>query len=75
MRITLWGTGIRSAISTVSVVDDPYCLEDLTSTFDKQNTQFLSMPNASVNLVYPGIRAAEWSGDVEDRWVCEASVR
>ena len=75
VRITLWGTGVRSAISTACVADDPYCLEDLTSKFDKQSTQFLSIPNARVDLVYPGIRAAEWSGDVEDKWVCEASVR
>ena len=46
VRITLWGTGIRSAISTACVADDPYCLEDLTLMFNKQNTQFLSMPNA-----------------------------
>jgi len=75
VRITLWGTGIRSAISTACVADDPYCLEDLTSKFDKQNTQFLSIQNTRVDLVYPGIRAAEWSGDVEDKWVCEASVK
>ena len=74
VRITLWDTGIRSAISTACVADDPYCLEDLTSRFHKQNTQFLFIPSARVDLLYPGIRAAEWSGDAEDKWVCEAGV-
>ena len=75
VRITLWDTGIRSATSTACVADDPYCLEDLTSRFSKQNKQFLSIPNAKADLVYPGIRAAEWTGDVEDKWVCEAGVK
>jgi len=75
VRITLWDTGIRSAISTTCVADDPYCLVDLTSEFNKQSAQFLSIPIVRVNLVYPGIRAAEWSGDMEDKWVCEASVK
>jgi hypothetical protein len=75
LRITLWDTGIRSAISTAWVADDPYCLEDLTSGFNKQNTQFLCIPRARVDLVYPGIRAAKWCGDVEDKWVCEAGVK
>jgi len=74
-RVTFWDTGIRSAISTACVADDPYCLEDLTSNFNGQNTQFLSIPGAKVDLVYPGIRAAEWSGDVEDKWVCEVGVK
>ena len=69
------GIGICSTISTTCVADDPYCLEDLTLKFNKQNTQFLSIPNIRVNLVYPSIYAAEWSGDVEDKWVCKASVR
>ena len=75
VRINLWDTGVRSAISTSCVADDPYCLEDLTSKFNEQNTQFLFIPSVRVDLVYPGIRAAEWSGDVEDKWVCEASVK
>ena len=75
VRISLWDTGIRSAISTSCVADDPYCLEDLTSKFNEQNIQFLFMPRVTVDLVYPGIRAAEWSGDVEDKWVCEARVK
>ena len=75
VRIALWDTGFRSTISTACVADDPYCLEDLTSKFDKQNTQFLSISSVRVNLVYPGVRAAEWSGDVEDKWVCEAGVK
>ena len=74
VRITLWDTGIRSAISTSCVADDPYCLEDMTSEFNEQNTQFLSISSARLDLLYPGIRAAEWSGDVDDKWVCEASV-
>ena len=75
VRITLWDTGVRSAISTTCVADDPYCLEDLASKFDKQNTQFLSIQKTRVDLVYPGIRAAEWSGDVEDKWVCDATMK
>ena len=75
VRITCWDTGIRSAVSTTCVADDPYCLEDLTSKFNEQNTQFLAVPSAIINLVYPGIRAAEWSGDAEDKWVCEAGVK
>ena len=75
VRIMLWDTGIRSAISTAYVADDPYCLEDLTSNFNEQNTQFLAILNTRVDLVYPGIRAAEWDGDVEDKWVCEARVK
>ena len=75
VTITLWDTGVRSAISTSCVADDPYCLEDLTSKFNEQNTQFLFIPGLRVDLVYPGIRAAEWTGDVEDKWICEASVK
>lgn len=75
VRITLWDTGIRSAISTTCVADDPYCLEDLTSKFNQQKTQFLSIANTRIDLLYPGIRAAEWSGDAEDKWVCEAGVK
>lgn len=75
VRITLWDTGVRSAISTTCVADDPYCLEDLASKFDKQNIQFLSIQKTRVDLVYPGIRAAEWSGDVEDKWACDATVK
>lgn len=73
--ISFWDTGVRSAISTACVADDPYCLEDLTSKFNEQNTQFLAVPSARLNLVYPGIRAAEWSGDAEDKWVCETGVK
>ena len=75
VRVTLWDTGIRSAISTACVAHDPYCLEDLTSKFNEQNTQFLLISSARIDLVYPGIRAAEWSGDVEDKWLCEANVK
>lgn len=75
VRITFWDTGIRSAISTTCVADDPYCLEDLASKFNEQNVQFLAVPSATINLVYPGIRAAEWSGDAEDKWVCEGNVK
>jgi len=75
VRITLWDTGIRSAISTSCVADDPYCLQDLTSKFNEQNTQFLFIPSVRVDLLYPGIRAAEWCGDVEDKWVCEVGVK
>jgi len=75
VRIMFWDTGFRSAISTACVADDPYCLEDLTSKFNEQNTQFLSIPSARVDLVYPGVRAAEWSGDAEDKWICEAGVK
>ena len=75
VTITSWDTGTRSAISTACVADDPYCLEDLTSKFNEQNTQFLTVPSATINLVYPGIRAAEWCGDAEDKWVCEADVK
>ena len=75
VRITFWDTGIRSAISAVCVAHDPYCLEDLTLQFNEQSTQFLAVPSATINLVYPGIRAAEWSGDAEDKWVCEAIVK
>jgi hypothetical protein len=75
VRITLWDTGIRSAISTACVADDPYCLEDLSSRFSKQNTQFVLIPIVKIDLLYPGIRAAEWSGDAEDKWVCEAGVK
>ena len=75
VRITLWDTGVRSAIATACVADDPYCLEDLTPKFDKQTTQFLFIPSARVDLLYPGIRAAEWGGDAEDKWVCEAGVK
>jgi len=75
VKISLWDAGVRSAISTSCVADDPYCLEDLNSKFNEQNTQFLFIPSVTVDLVYPGIRAAEWSGDVEDKWVCEGSVK
>jgi hypothetical protein len=75
VRITFWDTGVRSAISTACVADDPYCLEDLTSKFSEQKTQILSIPNARIDLLYPGIRAAEWSGDAEDKWVCEVGIQ
>jgi hypothetical protein len=75
VRVTFWDTGIRCAISTACAADDPYCLENLTPKFNEQNIQFLAVPSASIDLVYPGIRAAEWSGDAEDKWVCETSVK
>lgn len=75
VRVTFWDTGIRNAISTACVADDPYCLEDLTSKFNQQTPQFLSIPSAKIDLVYPGIRAAEWCGDAEDKWVCEVGVK
>lgn len=75
LRITFWDTGIRSAISTTCVADDPYCLEDLTAKFNDQNTQFLHIASARIDFVCPGIRAAEWSGDPEDKWVCEVGVK
>lgn len=75
VKITFWDTGIRSVISTACAADDPYCLENLASKFNEQDTQFLAIPSATIDLVYPGIRAAEWSGDAEDKWVCEANVK
>jgi Domain of unknown function (DUF2405) len=59
IRISLWDTGLRSAVATVFVADDPYSMEDLS--FMDQNREFLSIPRTRIDIIYPGIYATEES--------------